>query len=272
MPFSDLPLARRLERAEGHACVQYAHVRRTLFPTSGAEWIECAGTYAVFDGIDSPVTQSFGLGLFEQLTPASLDLIERFFIDRGAPVIHEVSPFAGVAALELLCARNYRPVELSTVLCRTLAQLTTEHHNHIRVRVIGPEESQLWTQIHVRGWAHEHPELRDFVAKAGVITSGREDAGLFLAELDGVPGAAGVLCLHDGVALCGGSATIPELRHRGLHQALLDERLRYAFERGCDLGMMAAEPGSNSQRNAQRKQFQIAYTRTKWRLAGHSLP
>ena len=87
MFFSDLALARRLERAEGHACAQFADARRRLFPESGAEWIECAGTYAVFDGVDSPVTQTFGLGIFEEMTAASLDMIERFFLDRGAPVL-----------------------------------------------------------------------------------------------------------------------------------------------------------------------------------------
>ena len=82
---SDLALSRRLERAEGYACVQSAEARRRLFPDCGAEWIECTGAYAVFDSPHSPVTQSFGLGLFEELTAASLDRIDRFFFDRGAP-------------------------------------------------------------------------------------------------------------------------------------------------------------------------------------------
>jgi hypothetical protein len=118
--FSDLALSRRLERAEGHACAQFAEARRRLFPHSGAEWIECAGAYAVFDGVDSPVTQSFGLGIFEELSEASLDSIERFFLERGAAVLHEVSPLAGVAALDLLCSRNYRPIEISSVLYRSV--------------------------------------------------------------------------------------------------------------------------------------------------------
>jgi hypothetical protein len=64
MLFSDLALSRRLERAEGHACMQFAATRRKLFPDSGSAWIECAGAYVVFDGVDSPVTQTFGLGIF----------------------------------------------------------------------------------------------------------------------------------------------------------------------------------------------------------------
>src|ERR1700691_4915803 len=107
MHFSDLALSKRLERAEGHACVQYAEARRRLFPDSGAEWIECAGAYAVFDGGESPVTQTFGLGIFEEVSAEALEAIEGFFIERGAQVDHEVCPLAGVAALELLCARGY---------------------------------------------------------------------------------------------------------------------------------------------------------------------
>src|ERR1022692_4304044 len=112
MLFSDLALSRRLERAEGHACAQFAAARRRLFPDSGAEWIECAGAYAVFDRIDSPATQTFGLGIFEELTAASLDVYERFFLYRGAQVLHEVSPLVGAGALDLLCARQYRPIEI----------------------------------------------------------------------------------------------------------------------------------------------------------------
>jgi hypothetical protein len=33
------------------------------------------------------------------------------------------------------------------------------------------------------------------------------------------------------------------------------------------IGMMVAEAGSESQRNAERKGFRIAYTRMKWRLS-----
>ena len=61
MFLSDLALSRRLERAEGRSCVSFAAARRRLFPDSGAEWLECAGAFVVFDGVDSPVTQSFGL-------------------------------------------------------------------------------------------------------------------------------------------------------------------------------------------------------------------
>jgi hypothetical protein len=267
MILADLALSTRLERAEGHACAKFAEARRRLFPESGAEWIECAGAYAVFDGIDSPVTQTFGLGIFEPLSAATLDIIERFFLDRGAQVDHEVSPLVGVPALDLLCARHYRPIEISNVMYQPVEEPAGDPETNIRVRVAGPEDAQLRAAVSAQGWTYEHPELLEFVLQAAAIASAREQSPCFLAEIDGRAGAAGDLCIHAGVALFSGAATIPEMRRLGLQGALLKERLRYAFQHGCDLAMMVAEAGSNSQRNAERNGFRVAYTRTKWRLS-----
>jgi hypothetical protein len=266
MVLSDRGLARRLERAEGHACVQFAQARRRLFPDAGAEWIQCAGAYGVFDGIGSAITQSFGLGLFEELTPPSLDALENFFFERGASADHEVCPLAGVAVLDLLCARNYRPIEISSVLFRPVERVAAQDRGNVTVRAIESGERQVWANVSARGWAAEHPELLDFFPPMAEVSFAREGTVHFLAEIDGEAGAAAAMCLHDGVALFAGAATIPEMRRRGLQRALLQARMRYAFDHGSDLAMMVAEAGSNSQRNAEREGFRIAYTRTKWRL------
>ncbi len=265
--FADLALSRRLESAEGFACRQFAETRRRMFPESGAAWMQCAGAWAVFDTADSPVTQTFGLGVFEELTEEALDTIERFFLDRGAPVAHEVSPFAGIATLDLLCARNYKPIEISGVLYRTVERPAEAARTGVRAREIRPEEARLWSEISARGWAHDHPELLGFLQEFGAMIAARAQSPCFLGEVDGQPGAAGALCIHGGVALFAGAATVPELRRRGLQAALLEERMRYALDHGCDLAMMVAEAGSESQRNAERQGFRIAYTRLKWRLS-----
>jgi len=241
-----------------------------VFADSSSEWIECGGAYAVFDRVDSPVTQTFGLGMFEPLTELILATIERFFEQHGAPVFHEVSPLAGADALQLLCRRGYVPHEISNVLYRTVEAPSDAVPDGIRVRVIEPEEARLWSEINARGWSHDHPEYREFLLNFGVMLTARKNSPCFLAELDGVPGASGALSIHEGVALFAGAATVPELRRRGLQGALLRARMRYAQEHGCDLAMMVALPGSESQRNAERKGFRIAYTRTKWKLENQS--
>lgn len=266
MIFSDLFLSRRLESAEGRACVEFAEARRRLFPESRSEKMESIGAYVVFDGVNSPSTQTFGLGILEELSAETLDRVEQFFVDREAAVSHEISPLSGVQALDLLCTRNYRPVELSSVLYRSIGPPTDDEPRNIQVRVIHPGEGQLWAQINARGWGYEHPEFKELLLDHGELASKRANSVSFLAEFDGVPGAVGGLCINDGVALFAGATTTPELRGRGLQGALLRERMRYAFDHGCDLAMMVTEVGSSSQRNAERQGFHIAYTRTKWRL------
>jgi GNAT superfamily N-acetyltransferase len=262
---SDLTLSKRLERAEGHACAQFAAVRKRLDPKCDSEWMERDGAYVVFDGPQSPVSQTFGLGTVTPLTQNLLDSIERFFFDRGAPADHEISPMAGVAAIDFLVARGYRPIELSSVLVRPVEDIPVTGAISVRAAST-PADLELWSDISARAWAHDKPELGDFVGEAGPMLTGREGGVCFLAEVDGVPASAGALCVHEGVALFAGAATLAEFRRRGLQAALLQERLRFAAANGCDLAMMVAEAGSNSQRNAQRQGFQIAYTRTKWRL------
>ena len=139
--FSDLALAKRLEKAEGFACSQFAEARRRRFPERGSKWIVCAGTTVVFDGIDSPTTQTFGLGLFEELSATGLDEIESFFFERGTSTMHEVCPMAGAATLDLLCARNYRPFEISNVLYRVVEKPEAKSAKGIRVRIVGAGRS-----------------------------------------------------------------------------------------------------------------------------------
>ena len=69
--------------------------------------MEAAGAYAMFDGIESSLTQTFGLGVFDEVTNADLNKIEAFFKERGAPVLHEVSPLADASLVLLLNERGF---------------------------------------------------------------------------------------------------------------------------------------------------------------------
>lgn len=271
---SDVLLARRLERAEARANVEFVEARARAFPESGAQWMEVAGASAVYDGPTSPLTQTFGLGLGGTVTGADLTRIEDFFRDRGAPVFHEVSPLADPGLLALLNDRGYQPCEFTTVMFRPIhrgGRAGARAREHVSVRTVGDREHDLFARTAARGWS-EFPELAEFVRGLASIGALRKNAVSFLAEIDGEPVATGTLCLCERVALLAGASTIPEARNRGAQTALLERRLRYAAEQGCDIAMMGASPGSASQRNAERRGFSIAYTRIKWRLVGPAGP
>lgn len=262
--FSDLALARRLEKAEGHGNAAFVDAQARIDPATGAIWKNIGGTFAMFAGIGSPITQTFGLGIHEPLVDKDLDAIERFFTSRASAVFHETCPLAGVQVFATLAQRGYRPCELSTVLFQPLDVASrSADASGLTLRLADKNEAPLFGRISAQGWS-EHPELMPYIegfAKLSVAA-----ATCFIAERDGEPIATAALFMHDGVALLAGASTIPAGRRQGAQNALLDARLRYASSHGCDLAMMVAAPGSASQRNAERQGFRIAYTRTKWQL------
>ena len=264
--FSDTALSRRLERAEGRSNAEFVEARAIQFPESGARWIEVDGAFVMYDGAGSPLTQTFGLGLFMPVTHATMDEIESFYREAEAPIFHEVSPLADTALLAMLGERGYRPVELTSVMFRRVStdlELAGAKNERIRVRRIEEGEHELWARVAARGWS-EFAELADFILELSLVSAKRPNALSFIAELDGGPIATGAMTICEGVAVLAGASTVPEARRQGAQLALLHSRLQYAAERGCDIAMMCALPGSASQRNAERQGFRIAYTRTKW--------
>ena len=264
MLFSDLALSRRLERAEGLANMAYVEARARAIPGSNACWTEIGGTRCMFDTADSPVTQTFGLGLFEPATAAIMDEIEHFFHNQGAPVWHEVSPLADESALALLNERGYQPLEFTTMLVQELAPGPLRELTCV-VRLAEAAESTAWAQLAKEGW-DPGPELAGFFADFGAVAAVKKDMVPFFAEVDGKLSATGAINIHGDTALMAGASTVPQARGRGAQQSLLAYRLHYAAQLGCTLAQIGALPGSASQRNAQRNGFQIAYTRIKWRL------
>jgi GNAT superfamily N-acetyltransferase len=271
-PFVDRELAQRLEHAEARGSVGFVEARMSLQPDHGAAWINQGGTYAMFDGAGSPVTQTFGLGLQNPATSDDLDALEEFFVQRGADVFHEVSPLAGIEVFSSLSSRGYTPIELTSVMYQPLdwigngpLQATGGDSPQLQVRQISTDEAEMFGRVSAKGWS-EIPELQSFLAGFGRVMATRADGPCFVAELDGIPVATGVLLLSKGIALLAGAATVPEYRRRGAQLALLEARLRLAASKGCDIAMMCAAPGSASQRNAERHGFRIAYTRVKWQL------
>jgi GNAT superfamily N-acetyltransferase len=265
--FADLDLSRRLERAEMLSNADFVEARARLYPKSGAQWIEVAGARAMYDGVKSPLTQTFGLGIFQRVAPADMEMIEEFYRSRRAPVFHEVSPLAETAAIALLNERGYQPVEFTSVMFRSLSgELPSSTNEKIRVRMIGEDEQDLWAETAAKGWS-ELTEFAEVIEELMQVTAKRAGALSFLAEVDGQAAAAGAMMIHDRVALLAGASTIAEHRKQGAQLALLESRLRYAARHGCDLAMMCAQPGSGSQRNAERNGFRIAYTRIKWHLS-----
>lgn len=264
-PIVDRALARQLEHAEGMANAAFVDARASMQPGVGAQWIDVAGVRAMHDGAESPLTQTFGLGLDAPFRSAEFDAIEAFFTAHGASTAHEVSAFAAPETIALLGARGYVPLEASVVHVRPTNLPMTEPAQHtLAVRAIAAGEELLWSQTARDGWASEAPELGEFLEQLGVVIAKARGATCFIAERDGVPIATAALNISNGVALMAGAATVPSGRRQGAQRALLDARLAFAAAQGVERAMVVTQPGSGSQRNALRNGFVPVYTRAKW--------
>ncbi|HEU4727832.1 MAG TPA: GNAT family N-acetyltransferase [Kofleriaceae bacterium] len=264
--FMDRALARRLERTEGSVGASFTRVHHRLATEIGATACDFDGTWAVFDGPTSPMTQTFGLGVFTPTTADSLAPIEAFFETRGAAPTHEVSPLGGLTTCALLVERGYRPIELSTVLVQgTDGRIAAPSSPTLRVRAIEPADHRAWIETSVIGWSDD-PAISPIVERLAEIATANPAMIHYIVEREGAPIATASMGTHQGVALLAGASTIPSGRGLGAQAMLLATRLADARQRGCEIAMMVTEPGSTSQRNAERRGFRVAYTRTKWRL------
>jgi len=175
----------------------------------------------------------------------------------------------------LLNARGYQPFEFTSVMYRGLdgregqegrdgqeGQERQEGDGRITIRRAGPDDAEVYARTAAEGWREFG--FAEFVHDMARVYAASRGVDVFLAELDGRAIATGVLSIYDGVAHFAGASTVPDGRRRGAQNALLDHRLRFAAERGCDIALMCALPGSGSQRNAERHGFRIAYTRVKF--------
>jgi GNAT superfamily N-acetyltransferase len=265
MRFIDLDLARRVEMAEANAGRACAEACGRFHPEHSVAIEEIAGGVAVFAGVNSPITQAIGLGLHGPVSDAEVDALGNFFHSRNAPAAIELCPLVDNSLYERFAARNYHLLELTDVLILDdleAARRPGTMSPGVTVRASAPHEAKLWTQTVAEGFAEQYPVTQ---AMLDVMEGfyGRRDACFFLAFVDGIVAGGGGVFAGQRVGGFFGASTLPAFRRRGVQSALLAARLAWAVEKGCDLAVSFARPGSISHRNIERNRFRVAYTRTK---------
>jgi GNAT superfamily N-acetyltransferase len=267
--FCGIALAERVERAEAQliaAGSEAAHRRTT--DTEGFV-LPIAGGVASFAEEDSPFNKVAGLGFGGVPSAADLAEVERAFAACHAPVQVELANLADPAIGALLTERGYRLVSFENVLGLALdGEIERVTPPGVDVRPSGEDEFESWLDVVVEAVAHpdargvpSHEEfpreviaraMRDFTA-AGVLR--------YIALRDGVVAGGASYRVAEGIAQFTGAATAPEHRRHGVQTALLSARLAAAAAAGCDVAVVTTQPGSTSQQNAQRRGFDLLYTR-----------
>jgi ribosomal protein S18 acetylase RimI-like enzyme len=267
--FCGTGLAERVERAEAQLVAQASKAARRRRADTAGFMIPIAGGVASFAEAGSPFNKVAGLGFNGVPGAAALDEMERAFSACGSPVQIELAHLADPAIGALLTERGYRLVSFENVLGRALAgEFEPVTPPGVEVRPSGEEEFEAWLDVVADGVAHpdthgvgSHDEFpREGIARA---TRDLAAAGVmrYTALRDGVIAGGARLRMAEGVAQFTGAATAPAHRRRGVQTALLSARLADAAAAGCDVAVITTQPGSKSQQNAQRRGFDLLYTR-----------
>jgi GNAT superfamily N-acetyltransferase len=255
---ADLSLARRLEEAESAMSAEFAR----LHEPEAAEVVPVAGGRAVFAGVGGHMTEAKAMGLHGPVQDEDLDRLEALYFSNGSAAKVWVCPLADGSLTEKLASRGYRPVEFEAILFRPLDDLSglPIPAPGIAVRPCEAAEGERYAAVVGPAFTHPEPPAPDLLR---LVAAGFRAVGAhpFLAWMDGQAVGGGMMIERGGLAFLAGAATRPEFRRRGVQTALSHARLHLARQRGCDVAIQGAQPGSASQRTAERLGFRVAYTR-----------
>jgi hypothetical protein len=199
-PFADLALARRLERTEARASVICAEALARLRVESGAAFEEIAGGYAVFTGVNSPLTQAMGLGLSGPVSEAEMERLENFFRSRGDAARVETCPLADASLIELFGKPGYRVTEYSNVLVRPLERMESWPSGApgVSIERVGSADADLWARTVAQGFAEHIPVTPEILQVMVLRPAARRS--LYSRELRASMERAH--CLHFAIAVC----------------------------------------------------------------------
>jgi GNAT superfamily N-acetyltransferase len=267
--FCDIELAERIERVEAQLVAGASEAAHRRAGDGAGFVIVVADGVASFAEDGSPFNKVAGLGFGGVPSKTDLEEIEEAFAACGAPVQVELAHVVDPAIGALLTERGYRLESFENVLGLAL------DGDHLRVappgievRPSGDDEFDRWldlaadavAQPDTQGvaWHEEFPREIYVNAERDLAAAG---VTRYVAVREGEMAGVGGLRVAEGIAQFAGAATAPAHRRRGVQTALLSARIADAEAAGCDVAVITTQPGSKSQQNAQRRGFDLLYTR-----------
>lgn len=268
--FSDQNLAKRIESVQAQNQMDYATAHQAIQSDSPCAALRLDSGAVLFAGTESPLTQSFGLGFDGEMEDHHLEVVEEFFFSRGSATYLEVSNLSTMSLTTILGKRAYSVCEYSHVLGLDLKAYSPAGASALRVSQLATTEIPLAATAIAAGFLEHNigeSEIPADFQEMFIVSMSTQGSSAFTVTIDGEIAGAGGMTLLNGVAMLSGASTQPKFRGRGVQQSLIQERLRFAHEVGCDIAVVSTQPGTVSQRNMQAMGFEILYARTKFMKA-----
>jgi hypothetical protein len=232
---------------------------RRLYPEERAASVEIAGGLAVFTGVDSPLSQTYGVGTLAPVTAEEVAQITEFYQSRGATPRVFVTPMADPTLGRILAAAGYAPTEYENVMASDEFNAHALYGNRIGVaRDVGE-----WARASAQGFTDLETLAPGDERIARVLAFSEGVSALEARDGDAIVATAAMDLRGECSAMFAGS-TMRGHRQHGLHLALIRDRIARARDGGARLMRATARPASSSERNFHRCGFVTLYTRVLW--------
>jgi GNAT superfamily N-acetyltransferase len=265
---SDFVMAmnRDIAKAEAIHIEHQSLALQNLYPGQGYSTKHVAGSVTTLARPEFgwKLNHTSGFAVFGKVTCDDLRTIEAAFERNGISPRIDMCEFADPSAFDLL-SDHYT---INGSLCEYQQSLSDFEcpptlGDIIKISILGPEDHDTFVKVSNDGFRSggRPPELLKVLAESAAA---RPDTILFSASIEReLVGTAGMAVINAGdkkIAVLYIDSCLPSARGKGVHKALLLERLRIAKDRGFDMACATAREGSISAKNMEKVGFKKAYS------------
>jgi len=189
------------------------------------------------------------------------EVIDLYNAKRVSPDL-DISPGALNDELaKFLQIRGYAQTNFHPVYIKPVGELSKGHSTGLRVvKVSTPEELAVFKDLYLEGWNIKDAVIGSYIER----WSKYADWILYLAYLGNQPIGCAVLYLKNSIAYLADATTPERFRGKGAQTALLLARFKDATACGADLLFVRTDFGTTSQKNMEKLDLRISYTRAFW--------
>lgn len=263
---STLALKHSLARAETIHRERQLLALQTLYPGQGYTIKHIAGSTTILSPPEfgRKINHTYGFALNGKVVPDDLRAIEAVYEQNGVSPDFDMCEFADGTGFDLL-SDNYT---ITGSLCEYQQSLPDFQYpaklgSGIEISILGPKDHDTFVQASLNGFRSGGRPIGLLKALAESAAA-RSDTMLFSASIDGgLVGTAAMAMVETAdskIVILFIDSCLPSARGKGVHKALLLERLRVAKDRGFDTASATAREGSISARNMEKVGFRKGYS------------
>ncbi len=180
----------------------------------------------------------------------------------GAKPDLEISPGALDEELaKFLQAQGYAQTKFLPVYVKPVEELSASHSDSLQVvQISTPKDLSQFQDLYLQGWDIKDAVIRSYIERWLKYA----DWKLYLAYLGDQPIGCAVLYLKNSIAYLADATTPEKFRGKGAQTALLLARFKDAMASNADLIFTRTDFGSTSQKNMEKQDLRISYTKAFW--------